>query len=109
MTDATEETSPNTPKTASINSFTDVLGAMVGKVVTIVNSESYDETPMGGRLTAGFYKAKILTVGSDYLSVATEFQHKKKGQQIKEPVKQYIPLPRIKRISAMKTELLIHL
>ena len=87
--------------------FDAVLRSMVGKVVTFVNPESYEDAPVGYRLTTGFYKAKVVAVGDDYLSVATELIHKR-GEKETEPVRQFIPMAQIKRISIMKGERLIH-
>ncbi len=87
--------------------FDAVLRSMVGKVVTFVNPESYEDAPVGYRLTTGFYKAKVVAVGKDYLSVATELIHKR-GEKETEPVRQFIPMAQIKRISVMKGERLIH-
>ncbi len=87
--------------------FEAVLRSMVGKVVTFVNPESYEDAPVGYRLTTGFYKAKVVAVGDDYLSVATELIHKR-GEKETEPVRQFIPMAQIKRISIMKGERLIH-
>ena len=89
-------------------SFDAVIRSLVGKVVTFVNPESYEDAPVGYRLTTGFYKAKVIAVGDDYLSVATELVHKR-GEKEKEPVRQFIPLSHIKRISVLKGERLIHI
>jgi hypothetical protein len=88
--------------------FDAVLRSMVGKVVTFVNPESYEDAPVGYRLTTGFYKAKVIAVGQDYLSVATELVHKR-GEKEKEPVRQYIPILQIKRVSVLKGERLLHI
>ena len=87
-------------------SFQEVLRALVGKVVTIVNSESYESAPMGHQLRTGFYRAKVTGLGKDYLIVMTEFADRGKDA---EPVKQYIPLGQVKRISLMKAERLLHI
>mgnify|MGYP007059598564 CR=1 FL=1 len=63
---------------------------------------------MGQRLTTGFYRAKVVNVASDYITVATAFV-RQRGEKSKEPVKQFIPLASIKRISLMKTDRLVHL
>ena len=87
-------------------SFAEYLKALVGKVVTIVNPESYEDAPIGHQIRASFYRAKVTGMGSDYLKVQTEYVHKSKE---KEPVKQFIPLDKIKRISMMKEERILHL
>ncbi|MHC4933395.1 MAG: hypothetical protein ACYTGV_14525 [Planctomycetota bacterium] len=89
-------------------SFVDVLMSMMGKVVTVVNPESYESAPVGHQLREGFYPAKVVGVGRDYLVVVTEYVKKGKDAR-KEPVKQYIPVEKIKRLSLMKNERLIHL
>jgi len=89
-------------------SFTDILKALVGKVVTIVNAESYENAPMGHQIRAGFYKGKVAGLGHDYLIIVTEFSPKGTGDG-KEPVKQFVPLSAIKRLSLMKSEMLLHL
>lgn len=95
-------------KAVEIRRFVEVLRAMAGKVITVVNPESYEDAPMGSRLTTGFYKAKLVAVGDDFITLATEFQHKK-GEKAKEPVRQFVPLDRIKRISVMRSDRIIHL
>lgn len=89
-------------------SFQDILRALVGKPVTVVNSESYESAPVGFQIKSGFYRGKVIGLGNDYLILMTEFDVKKKTEDA-EPVKQYIPLSRIKRISLMKTDRLLHL
>ena len=89
-------------------SFHDVLRGLVGKVVTFVNPESHEDAPLGFQLRAGWYKAKPVSLGNDFITVMTEFKHSDK-EKTKEPVKQFIPISRIKRISIMKGGTLIHL
>ncbi len=99
-----------TPATKSApTSFHDMLVDLVGKVVTVVNPESYEDTAMGHTLTTAFGRGKVLNVGEDYLTIVTEFTHKRGGAKGKEPVKQYIPFSRIKRVSLMKGERLLHI
>ena len=88
--------------------FVDVLRTFLGKVVTIVNPESYEDAPLGHNIRKGWYPARAVGMGRDYLILVTEYKH---GGKIAgaEPVKQYIPIHRIKRISVMREELLIHL
>jgi hypothetical protein len=88
--------------------FADILRGLLGKVVTVVNPESYEHAPLGFTLKAGFYKAKVTGLGSDYLALITE--QKKAGKESgKEPVKQFLPFARVKRLSLMKSECLIHI
>ena len=39
----------------------------------------------------------------------TEFQRGSGKKSTKEPVKQYIPMDRIKRVTLMKTQILVHI
>ncbi len=90
-------------------SFHDVLRALVGKIVTTVNPESYEHAPVGFQIRSGFYRAKVVGVGRDYLILMTEFPTNPRDKETGEPVKQFIPLGNIKRISVMKGEVLLHL
>ena len=93
---------------SSLESFSEVLQALVGKVVTVANAESYEDSPVGHRLGAGFYKAKVLDVKDDHVVLATQFRHSS-GHGEDEPVKQFIPKSRVKRISVMKSEKILHI
>ncbi len=88
--------------------FGDILKSLTGQVVTIVNPESYEQVPLGFEVRTGFYRAKVTAVGIDFVALATDFVRKGKNAG-KEPVKQFLPLSRIKRISVMKSERLIHI
>ncbi len=92
-------------------SFHDLLTSLVGSVVTIANPESYEHAPMGRQLKAGFYKARLTAMGRDYLVLLTEdIRQGKRGEEpVKEPVKQYLPISRIKRFSHMKSDRILHL
>ena len=107
MSESTQPTPP-AAKATDPSTFQEVLKVLTGQIVTVANPESYEEAPLGHRLTTGFYKARILKVGDDFVSLATEFKHTK-GEIPKEPVKQFVPLHSIKRISVMKSEKVIHL
>jgi len=105
----TQDTGARTTKTAAGDiSYRSVLKSLVGQPITVVNPESYEHAPVGHKLTTGFYRGKVLGLGEDCLILATEFDKKGKDAA-KEPVRQYIPIHRIKRISVMKAEKLIHI
>ena len=93
---------------AGATDFRSVLKALMGKKVTIVNPESYEAAPVGFRLKEGFYDGKITGVGTDFITLATVFASGKKegGNQ---PVKQFIPIVRIKRLSMMKDAIVFHM
>ena len=97
---ASEDTTPQT--------FADVLRPVIGRVVTFVNPESLEDAPMGYQITTGFYRAKVLGVQADFITVATELLHKGRDAT-KEPVRQYIRLSSIKRITIAKTDILVHI
>lgn len=98
----------NPAMTGNQGGFHAALQPLVGKVVTLVNPESLEETPVGRQLTTAFYPGKVLSLGADFVTLALEFK-RRTGTQDSEPVRQYIPLHRIKRVSIMKSARLIHL
>lgn len=109
-----ESTKPKKPAkkfepTITSGSFHELLKEQLGKVFLIANPESFEETGLGHKIQAGWYKAKLVGLGADYLIVITEFSHGGGKNAEKEPVKQFIPVSRIKRISLMRTERLIHI
>ena len=94
------------------STFRDLLRSLIGQPVTIVNSESYEDAPVGHQLRPAFYRAKPVRMGEDYLVLVGVFVHPRSGagsDPTKEPIRQYIPLARIKRVSILETEWLIHL
>ena len=104
-TEVVAKTAPPSPP----STYREVLHSLVGKTITIVNPESFEEGPLGNRLTANFYKAKILALGQDHLRLQTVYKKSAKSDGGDEPVTQYIPVERIKRVSVMKTTILLHL
>jgi len=90
-------------------SLTDVLRGMLGKVVMFVNAESFEEGGLGYTLEAGWYRGRLLGLGNDYLIIMSEFKHGVGKKATKEPVKQYVPLDKVKRISVLKTQVIIHI
>ena len=66
------------------------------------------DAPVGHTLKAGFYRAKVSGAGQNYITIVTEYKKAGKGGGT-EPVRQFIPLARVKRISVMKQELVIHI
>ena len=43
------------------------------------------------------------------LFVITEFEHGAGKKSTREPVKQYLPIDKVKRITMMKTQILVHI
>ncbi len=107
MTETTETTTDQHVAHA-METMPEVLKALVGKLITVANPESYEDAPVGHRLTTGFYKAKIMAVKSDHIVLLTEFKHIR-GSAASETTKQFIPLARIKRVSVMKSEKVLHI
>ena len=110
MDDSTQSKStvkPAAPTTEN-RSFVDLLKSLIGKPITLVIPESYEDAPVGHQIRAGFNRAKPMSVGNDYLVCVTEYVHSGK-ESGKEPVKQYIPINQIKRISILKNDRLVHL
>ncbi|HET6202059.1 MAG TPA: hypothetical protein VFI25_04555 [Planctomycetota bacterium] len=109
MEQVAEKTTEARPTTA-IRSFREVLTAVVGKTVTIVNPESYEESALGAKLTMGIYKGKVLALGDDFLKVQTTFKRRGgKDAADEEPVVQFVPIDRVKRVSVMKTDTILHI
>jgi DNA phosphorothioation-dependent restriction protein DptG len=108
LSETTTKQDTITPQATEKHTFQDIIRAMVGKVVTVVNSESYEAAPVGYQIKAGFYRGKVAALGQDYIVLLTEFTAKKREGDA-EAVKQYIPLGRIKRLSVMKGERILHL
>ena len=96
------------PAAAEPKDFRTILKALLGKKITIVNPESYEAAPVGFRIKEGFYEGKMTGLGTDFLQLATVWESAKKGGG-SEPVKQFIPIARIKRISLKKDAVVIHL
>ncbi len=113
MTEATDTQGTIKPAaTTEDRSFYDLLKSLMGQIVTIVNPESYEDAPVGHQIRAGFYRAKPVGMGKDYIILATELVHSSSvapASKAKEPVRQYIPIAQIKRVSILKTERLIHI
>ena len=93
--------------TTTTRSFRDVLAALGGQMGTVVTSESFEDAPVGRQLRSNEFRAKVAEVGADHLVLVTEFQ--KRGKEAtKEPVKQFLPIEKIKRLSVLKNERILH-
>ena len=103
----TEQASAAAQADVSSRSFHDILAALVGQVVTVVTSESFEDAAVGRQLRSNDFRARVSGIGSDHLILVTEFQRRGKDST-KEPVKQFVPLARIKRLSVMKNERILH-
>jgi hypothetical protein len=108
MSETQQENTHGAAQSGGPETFLEILEFLVGKVVTVANAESYEDAPVGHRLGAGFYKAKVLQIHADHVVIATQFRHSS-GHGEDEPVKQFIPISRVKRVSVMKSEKILHI
>ncbi len=106
---ARQETGGTAAPGVENKSFTDVLTSMLGKMVLFVNAESFEEGGLGYTLEAGWYRGKLVALGRDYLTVVSEFQHGVGKQASKETITQYVPTDKIKRVTVMKSQILVHI
>ena len=100
------------PSEVRTSGFHDLLMLLIGMPVTVVNSESYEEGPVGHLIRPAFYQARAIGMGRDYVILAGKFVHHGAGVangSTKELILQYLPIARIKRISILATEFLIHI
>jgi hypothetical protein len=105
--EATEEAEAATHSEAP-RSIRGVLERLVGKIVTVVNPESYKKTPIGFTIDKETYRAKVRALHEDCVEIRTEFVvDPRKGA--KEVTAQFIPIVQIKRISIRQTDRYIHL
>lgn len=89
-------------------SVDEVLQALVGQVVTVINPQSYVRTLTGYEIDVETYASKVISYEGKTLKILTEYvrdPHKK----AKEKVYQFIPLQQIKRVTISKTEKFITL
>ena len=96
------------PQTKEDRDFGDVLVQLIGKKITVINPQSFEAKAVGTKLKEGMYPGTVTGLGNDYLILDTIMDAPKKegGQQ---PVRQFIPLVQIKRLSLMKTGAMLHL
>ncbi len=92
-----------------VKTFNDILHSIVGKVVTVINPESYRATPLGYKLDTQYYKGKVKMMGPDYIVLLTEWIPDPKKKEDRETVTQYIPLDKVKRVSILPKEVLFHM
>ncbi len=102
---------PKKPFTPTIEDkhFVDVLKDHLGKVFTIANSESFEKTGLGHEISASSYPARLVGVGRDYVIMMIEWKHGTGKKSTSEPLKQYIPISRIKRVGLMKSGRQLHI
>ena len=85
-----------------------ILEKLVGKVVLIVNPESYRKTPIGFSIEKETYRAKVKAIHEDCVEVRCEFiTDPRKGT--KEVTAQFIPMNQVKRISVSQSDRYLHI
>lgn len=108
--------------------YIEVLRDLVGRQVTVVNPESYEALPAGGsELREGSYSGQITGFGKDYFIFETNLAatnlvelvgaanvrvgraHAHSEEDEAQPVQQFIPVARIKRLSLVGDNALLHL
>jgi hypothetical protein len=86
----------------------EILKALEGQVVTVVNPESYVRTLTGYKIDMETYPAKIVSYKDGTVKILTEFvrdPHKKE----KDKIFQFIRIEQIKRVGVGKAERFIFL
>lgn len=89
-------------------SMKDILKALEGQIVSVVNPQSYVRTLTGYSLDVETYNAKVMSFENDTLKLLTEYlrePHKK----VKDKGFQFIHLNQVKRVGVSKTEKFIFL
>lgn len=94
---------------AGIRHFADVFDRLVGKQVIVADPESLEETLVGHQIVKSVYHAMVSYRAEDCLALARTFVHKRGTTASKETVEQLIPLSRIKRMTLMKGQVVLHL
>jgi hypothetical protein len=110
--DARPTPPPAAPPPASKDSIEGLLRTLVGKAVTVVDPESFEEAAVGYRIRAAIYRAELTTLGADYAVLTGRFVHRGAGAHnggAKEVIRHYVPLGKIKRISLLAKEAVVHL
>lgn len=90
-------------------SFRQILERHLGKEFTVVNPETFDDSAFGHQLHAAWYHAKLVALGLDFAVLVMEYQHGSGKSATKEPCEQYVPLAKIRRVSVMKSERILHI
>ncbi len=89
-------------------SIDEMLKALEGQVVTVINTQSYIRTLTGYKIDVETYKAKIVSYADRSLKILTEYvrdPHKK----AKEKVFQFVPIEQVKRVTISQSERFITL
>ncbi len=99
------ETTVSAEKKPEGDSIEELLRILVGRIVTISNPESMKKEPLGYQLKPEIYKAKVLDIRGDMVVILAE---RGKGERAA-PMKQCIPVRRVKLVCLAKDDVHIHI
>ncbi len=89
--------------------FRQILERHLGKEFMVVNPESFEDSAFGHQLHAAWYHAKLVALGIDFAVLVMEYQHGSGKSATKEPCEMYVPMAKIRRVSIMKSERILHI
>lgn len=92
-----------------VQRFNDAFARLLGKQVIVADPESLEETLVGHQIVKSVYHATVSYCAEDCLALARPFVHKRGTTESKETVEQLIPLSKIKRMTLMKGQVVLHL
>ena len=89
-------------------SMKEILKALEGQIVSVVNPQSYVRTLTGYSLDVETYNAKVVSFENDTLKLLTEYLHDPRTKT-KAKGFQFIHIDNVKRVGVSKTEKFIFL
>jgi hypothetical protein len=81
----------------NIDSLEEILGSLVGQVITVINPQTYTPTLTGYKIDSSAYRAKVMSCENGILRLLFEFlcdPHRK----TKEKAQQFVPVDQVKRV-----------
>jgi hypothetical protein len=90
-------------------SFLDFLRRHVGEKLTVVTPEHFEDSGHGHQLRPAFYEATLKAVHDDYVVLFLYHSHGTGTHATKEPAEQCVPISRLKRVTLMRSERILHL
>ena len=91
--------------------FVKLLASLVGRTVTVIDPESFEEAPIGHQIRPASHRMKLTEMLADHIVLVGEFVHHRPGgprDGKKGHVTHYVPITKIERVSLLDGELLIH-
>lgn len=83
--------------------FEEILGDLIGQVITVVNPQSYIPTLTGYRIDVETYKAKVLSCENGILRILIDYL-KDPRKNLKERAFQFIPIDQVKQVMISKND-----